>query len=238
MNEDLTNLNNPRTLSKLDSNPILSSIALEGAIQYSGPGEGDAYIYGDDISVTFFETNVNNSHAKGDFLNMKTPDWVNYVGPRMRIMGLLYPAMQKIINLYSFMGIDMEAMKRAFDIENENHSRYMPSTREISPYEHRMIRRWLYEPFFDKRFKNVTDFKWMTRIKQDSITEKTSFEDKKNKLREKLKVAFAFELFTIPLYLTAMYTTDREEYASVFRSVFHDEMKHLFIVSNLINSIR
>lgn len=44
-------------------------------------------------------------------------------------MGLLYPAMQKIVNLYTFNQVDLEAMKRAFDIEDERHSRYMPSTR-------------------------------------------------------------------------------------------------------------
>ncbi len=72
--------------------------------------------YKEDISATFFQTNKL-LYSKDKIFNI-SPDWINYVGPRMRIMGLLYPAMQKIINLYSFMGIDMDAMKRAFDIEN------------------------------------------------------------------------------------------------------------------------
>ena len=93
------------------------------------------------MSGTYFESNSD--------LGERYPDWKNYVGPRLRLMGLLYPAMQKIVNLYSFNKVDLDAMKRAFDIENENHSRYMPSTREISSFEHRMIQRWLYEPFYD-----------------------------------------------------------------------------------------
>ena len=63
-------------------------------------------------------------------------------------MGLIYPAMQQLVDLYTFRGISMLAMKRAFDIEDENHSRYMPATRELSALEHRKIRKWLYEPHF------------------------------------------------------------------------------------------
>ena len=64
-------------------------------------------------------------------------------------MGLLYPSMQKIVNLYSFRAISMRAMRRAFDVEDENHPRYMPSTREMSKLEHRQLRKWLYDPLFN-----------------------------------------------------------------------------------------
>ena len=33
-------------------------------------------------------------------------------------MGLVYPAMQKIVNLYDFQKISMPSMKRAFEIED------------------------------------------------------------------------------------------------------------------------
>jgi hypothetical protein len=36
----------------------------------------------------------------------------------MRVMGLLYPAMQKIVDLYNFKEIHLGSMKRAFDIES------------------------------------------------------------------------------------------------------------------------
>lgn len=67
----------------------------------------------------------------------------------MRIMALLYPSMQKILDLYTLSRIEMPAMRRSFAIEDEESPRYMPSTREISAFDHRKIRKWLYEPIFD-----------------------------------------------------------------------------------------
>ena len=145
--------------------------------------------------------------------------------------------MQKIINLYSFKHVDLDSMKRAFDIENENNSRYMPSTREISSFEHHMIRRWLYEPFFNHDIHTNIDYARMC-AREHSIMSNPTFKQKKAILRNKLKDAFAFELFTIPLYLTAMYTSPSSEHQKIFREVVHDEMKHLFIASNLLNAIR
>ena len=60
--------------------------------------------------------------------------------------------MQNIVNLYDYDGLSMNAMKRAFEIEDENHSRYMPATREMSSVTHRQIRRWLYNPLYDDKF--------------------------------------------------------------------------------------
>ena len=79
-------------------------------------------------------------------------DWLNVVGPKLKLMGLMYPAMQNIVNLYDYDGLSMNAMKRAFEIEDENHSRYMPATREMSSVTHRQIRRWLYNPLYDDKF--------------------------------------------------------------------------------------
>ena len=151
---------------------------------------------------------------------------------------MMYPAMQKIIDLYDFKSITIDAMKRAFDIEDERNPRYMPSTREISPFEHRMIRRWLYEPYYNMTNSN---FRWDQigkRIEDSNKTCKYAFEAQKKHLRWLLKVGWSFELYTIPLYLTAMYSANSEEEAAIYRSVVHDEMKHLFIASNLINAIR
>lgn len=64
-------------------------------------------------------------------------DWVRDIGPTLKQMGLLYPSMQKIINLYEFQSVSMRAMRRAFDIEDEDNTRYMPATRELSKLEHR-----------------------------------------------------------------------------------------------------
>ena len=53
---------------------------------------------------------------------------MNHVGPFLRTMRLMYPAMQKIVDLYNFKSIVMPAMKRAFDVEDHSHPRYMPTT--------------------------------------------------------------------------------------------------------------
>ena len=67
-------------------------------------------------------------------------------------MALMYPAMQRIVDLYNFQNMSMAGMKRAFDVEDENNARYMPSTREMSKITHRKIRRWLYNPLFNKEY--------------------------------------------------------------------------------------
>ncbi len=45
-------------------------------------------------------------------------DWLHTVGPKLKLMGLMYPAMQNIIDLYNYDGLSMNAMKRAFEIED------------------------------------------------------------------------------------------------------------------------
>jgi hypothetical protein len=206
MNENLTRFNNPRSLvppklrgKGFSTNPVISSIAITCDLNATFVKNGTEKIFSQDgVSAIYYESNPD--------LGEQFPDWKNYVGPRLRVMGLLYPAMQKIIDLYSFKQVNLDSMKRAFDIESENHSRYMPSTREISSFEHFMIRRWLYEPFFDHDIHTNIDYSRITAAKQH-IFSKPTFQEKKANLRNKLKDAFAFELFTIPLYLTAMYTS-------------------------------
>jgi hypothetical protein len=45
-------------------------------------------------------------------------DWLNTIGPKLKLMGLMYPSMQNIINLYDYDGLSMNAMRRAFEIED------------------------------------------------------------------------------------------------------------------------
>ena len=58
--------------------------------------------------------------------------------------------MHNMLDLYNFKSMHLKSMKRAFDIEDENHAKYMPTTREMSPIMHRQIRRWLYHPIYNK----------------------------------------------------------------------------------------
>ena len=66
----------------------------------------------------FYENNI-----KFDKNNKPVPqdpyeniDWLHVVGPKLKVMGLMYPSMQKIVDLYNYDGLSMDAMKRAFEI--------------------------------------------------------------------------------------------------------------------------
>ena len=113
LNTDLSSTNNPRF-------PLFENLVIQGKIQEANSNERL------DFSCIFFHNKPSSQK-----------DWVNTVGPELRKMGLLYPAMQRIVDLYNFKDVTMPAMKRAFDIENENNPRYMPTTREMSALTHR-----------------------------------------------------------------------------------------------------
>lgn len=150
-------------------------------------------------------------------------------------MGLMYPAMQNIVNLYDYDGLSMNAMKRAFEIEDENHSRYMPATREMSSVTHRQIRRWLYNPLYDAKIYLENSIKKSYSLNSLPFRD---FVTGKCQLIDLLKEAFKIELTTIPLYLSALFSIkDEGEASKLIRSVAKDEMKHLFIVSNLLNAV-
>ena len=53
----------------------------------------------------------------------------------------------------------------------------------------------------------------------------------------KLKGAWRVEFFTIPLYLSALFTAPNAETKHLLHTVAIDEMKHLYIVSNALNAL-
>lgn len=133
MNKDLTEDINPR-------HPAIESLCLQGKLKIDGKPN-------DNISASFTALFFQNP-SKNPFYRI---DWQHSVGPKLRLMGLMYPSMQNIVDLYNYDGLSMPAMRRAFEIEDERHSRYMPATREMSSGTHRQIRRWLYNPVYDSQ---------------------------------------------------------------------------------------
>lgn len=105
----------------------------------------------------------------------------------------------------------------------------------MSSVTHRQIRRWLYNPLYDDKIYleglinknyNLNDLPF------------DDFPTGKEQLFDLLNEAFKIELTTIPLYLSALFSIkDEGEASKLIRSVAKDEMKHLFIVSNLLNAI-
>lgn len=94
----------------------MSSLAVQGNLQFStGSQSNETFFF-----VLFFETDPKIDNVV---------DWYNDISPILKKMGLLYPSMQKLVDLYTFRGMSMLSMKRAFDVEDENHPRYMPATR-------------------------------------------------------------------------------------------------------------
>jgi hypothetical protein len=133
LNKDLTEDINPR-------HPAMESLCLQGYLTIKGkPTEKMSA----NFTALFFQ-----NPSKNPFYRI---DWQHVVGPKLRLMGLMYPSMQNIVNLYNYDGLSMQAMRRAFEIEDERHSRYMPATREMSSGTHRQIRRWLYNPIYDSQ---------------------------------------------------------------------------------------
>ena len=89
--------------------PWLESLAVQGNITIEEMQETKStYI---DFCCIFFQNEENPENSeKHNF------DWVHDVGPILRQMALIYPAMQRIVNLYNFQGMAMGGMKRAFDV--------------------------------------------------------------------------------------------------------------------------
>ena len=141
----------------------------------------------------------------------------------------------------------MDAMRRSFAIEDERSPRYMPSTREISAIDHRKIRKWLYDPIFDytkihygedsfKKFKQ-NHFLSVRKINHNYENLVKEFSHRKLELIHDLRTAFKIEMTTIPLYLGALFSSNHKNTTNVIRQIVKEEMKHQFIVSNVLNAV-
>ena len=105
--------------------------------------------------------------------------------------------------------------------------------------EHRKIRKWLYDPHFkvSEGVRLLKNNQFNKKINKRAVPTVETFNADKEDLIADLKTAFTLELSTIPLYLTAMFTAPEKHTENLIRSVAIDEMKHLFIVSNLLNAV-
>ena len=101
LNTDLTSKNNPR-------HDIAKSLSQCGNI-FIVDAQDNTISKVVDFSAIFYET---------DEVQKQKVDWVSDVSPILKMMGLLYPSMQNIVDLYNFENVSMSAMKRAFDIED------------------------------------------------------------------------------------------------------------------------
>jgi hypothetical protein len=85
----------------------MESLCMTGQIKIGSEPIPDDDI-NPNITALFFHNPKVNPYSK--------IDWLNVVGPKLRLMGLMYPSMQNIVNLYDYDGLSMSAMRRAFEI--------------------------------------------------------------------------------------------------------------------------
>ncbi|KAI8489964.1 hypothetical protein Bbelb_323250 [Branchiostoma belcheri] len=195
---------------------------LPSAIVTTGGYSEEQYISGPDgISCLWFKSTDPGEPRKEQELDEYTiperPTWHDDVYPIFRQYANLYPVMKPIINLASYEDVTRKRklLQHALELP-ETDPNHMPVTRDLSPKKRKMILSWLKE-------------------QELGTTAQETDELKKN-----LQLALQLELSTIPPYLSALFSIkdgDNEEVAALIRSVVIDEMKHMALVSNLLNAI-
>lgn len=84
----------------------------------------------------------------------------------------------------------------------------MPTTREMSKITHRNIRKWLYDPLYNTKVTSLPlcRINRIQKAKSVSTRDATYFNQQKTELINTLKNAWSVEFYTIPLYLSGLYT--------------------------------
>ncbi|XP_066302822.1 uncharacterized protein [Branchiostoma lanceolatum] len=170
-------------------------------------------------------------HLYSEYTPPDEVTWYKDVYPIFQQYANLSPVMKPIINLASYEDVirKKKLLKHAFNLPEE-HPNYMPVTRDLSPKKREMINNWLDNldassnlPLLDTTTHNLDDI--------DTAT---------NELKKTLQVALQLELTTIPPYVSALFSIkhgENREVAALIKSVVIDEMKHMALVSNILNAI-
>eukprot|EP00058_Branchiostoma_floridae_P011442 XP_002596930.1 hypothetical protein BRAFLDRAFT_76430 [Branchiostoma floridae] len=150
--------------------------------------------------------------------------WYEDVYPIFQQYANLYPVMKPIIDLASYEDVSKKSklLKSALNLPETNPN-HMPVTRDLSPQKREMILSWLDDP--DPS----------TNLRKVGTTTHTVEE-----LKRALQLALQIELATIPPYLSALFSIkdgNNRKVAAIIRSVVIEEMKHMSLVSNLLNAI-
>ncbi|CAH1271190.1 Hypp4598 [Branchiostoma lanceolatum] len=156
--------------------------------------------------------------------------WYEHVYPIFQQYANLYPVMKPIINLASYEDVTRkkDLLKHALTLP-ETHPNYMPLTRDLSPKKREMILSWLNEASEQTNSH--------PSLNQPRVGTATHTLDE---LKRTLQIALQLELATIPPYLSALFSIkdgDNREVAALIKSVIVEEMKHMSLVSNLLNAI-
>ncbi|XP_070541025.1 uncharacterized protein [Ptychodera flava] len=158
-------------------------------------------------------------HMYDDFrVSEGGPTWNQDIYPIFKLYANMFPSMTGIINLASYEDVirKIEMMKLTMNLPFTDPA-FMPVTRDLSGQKRQAILKWLDDPKL-------------------SPTAPTSLEELKNNLQ----IALEIELATIPPYLTAWFSVKEghnQQISETLRSVVTEEMLHMTLVANILNSI-
>nr|XP_039261583.1 uncharacterized protein LOC120337767 isoform X1 [Styela clava] len=174
----------------------------------------------------------------GEVENIDCPRWED-VKDIFQLYYNLYPVMWKnnIIDMNSFEDVKSKAhmLKMSmfeFDMEN---SRYMPRQRDLSYSKRRLVWNWM-KCGMRKGSLSIREERTM------NLCTGASLQKKVEELKQDIQNAIFAEISVIPPYLTAWLSIKwsrgrNREVADILKEILHDEMRHMTLATNILNSI-
>nr|XP_018673405.1 uncharacterized protein LOC100186290 isoform X1 [Ciona intestinalis] len=173
------------------------------------------------------------------------PTWVDDIRPIFQYYYNLFPVMQDhdIINLRDINDVrrQLHRVNMSMFEYDWSHPNFMPTTRDLSPDKTEIVRRWL------ECEMNGTPEKPRVENKKNLKTVKTSICGTRENLRATmvdirsiLQMGIWLELYTIPPYMTAMFSLKRELVQDVYttlKSIATEEMLHMILDANVLNAV-
>nr|XP_039261872.1 LOW QUALITY PROTEIN: uncharacterized protein LOC120338016 [Styela clava] len=170
--------------------------------------------------------------------NVECPTWQD-IKDIFRLYYNLYPVMwkNKIIDTNSYEDVKAKArlLKMAmFEYDMEN-PRFMPTQRDLSYSKRRLIWNWMKCGMKEGKSQKVKKI-------SKNICSSKALEEEIEKLKLDIHNALFLEFAVIPPYLTAWLSIKWErgrnkEVADILKKTVNDEMRHMVLASNLLNSI-
>ncbi|XP_078482977.1 uncharacterized protein LOC100180317 [Ciona intestinalis] len=171
------------------------------------------------------------------------PTWTEDIRPIFQLYYNLFPVMEKhnIINLRNIHDVrsQLNRINMSMFEFDWNHPNFMPTTRDLSPDKTEIVRRWLECEITggptDKNYDNIySEARYRVCGSERNLTKTVTH------LKEILQMAIFVELYTIPPYVTAMFSLKRERFKEAYlilKGIATEEMLHMTLDANILNAI-
>nr|XP_018671579.1 uncharacterized protein LOC100177334 isoform X1 [Ciona intestinalis]XP_018671581.1 uncharacterized protein LOC100177334 isoform X1 [Ciona intestinalis]XP_026694728.1 uncharacterized protein LOC100177334 isoform X1 [Ciona intestinalis] len=172
------------------------------------------------------------------------PTWVDDVKPIFQFYNNMVPVMARdhIIDLRNVQ--DVRSKLRMINMSmfeyDWNHPNFMPTTRDLSPDKTEIVRRWLECEMNGITGGIPTQKTSFTAEQQNVCGSARNLEKTVDDLRRYIQGGMWIELYTIPPYMTAMFSLKKnhpKEAYSLLKSIVTEEMLHMSLNSNVLNAI-